>query len=435
MDNNEPITEHGLFWLRDNQQRKLWGTLHVNDLNEAKLETFGSLIDPSDVKSHTIVGQIRSGIQFVTLINCFPTSTNHSWLPKDGETDWTYQTCLVNTVVVGKGFENGEEISFEQATLYISTLSKWANPNLVKLDFTEGKNKPVRVNISIEERADENVTVNFRGEHVKISLVFQPKEEWSSNRVVTRYLVEDQCFLTIERADGRKMPLESILSVVGAILDLLGICCNETPKGTSFSVHHEKDEARAAKRLAKVYLRMRGYDAKIKQGDTDVALGLEDLGGMRVIKCWLKVTERYDKAVGLLTSNWYNEKAYIEDKMSRMYAAVEGLVSRKKNRNRAKITATELAQFVDGAIPDFSSITKTSPEEWAEKAKEIRDQKLSHSDPTSTVANDGKTMYLMTNVLYIAGASFLLREMGMTEDQIEKYIHGCRYSLALSDQQ
>ena len=46
MDNNEPITEHGLFWLRDNEHRRLWGTLYVNELNESTLETFGSLIDP-----------------------------------------------------------------------------------------------------------------------------------------------------------------------------------------------------------------------------------------------------------------------------------------------------------------------------------------------------------------------------------------------------
>ena len=61
MGDNEPITEHGLFWLRDNEQRKLWGTLYINEVNEAKLETFGSLIDPGEETLHTIVGQIRSG--------------------------------------------------------------------------------------------------------------------------------------------------------------------------------------------------------------------------------------------------------------------------------------------------------------------------------------------------------------------------------------
>ena len=34
-------------------------------------------------------------------------------------------------------------------------------------------------------------------------------------------------------------------------------------------------------------------------------------------------------------------------------------------------------------------------------------------------------MLVMTNVLYAAGASFLLREMGMGENQIEEYIKRC----------
>ena len=430
MDNNERITEHGLFWLRDNEQRKLWGTLHVNELNEAKLETFGSLIEPREVASHTIVGQIRSGQKWVTLIDCFLTSTKNWWLPKEGETDWSRQTCRVNTVVEGIGFEKGEEISFEQATLSISTLPKWANPNIVKLDYIKGTTSHNRVNISIEDRADETTRVSFIGEEVKVSVRFWAKEECEQRGVITRYVVEDHCDLTIERSDGSKMTLESILSVARAIQDLLSICCNETPTVTSFSGHHEKD----ASRPANIYVRMWGNDAERKEGYPYAALGLKDLGGMEVVARWLEVTERYDAAVALLTSNWYNEKAYNEDKFSRMYTAVEGMLIRKKNRKRA-MKATELAKFVDEAIPGFSSLTNRPSKDWSEEVKHIRDQTISHSDPTSNVVNDGRTLHVMTNVLYIAGASFLLREMGMQENQVNKYIEGCSESLLLSEHQ
>ena len=42
-------------------------------------------------------------------------------------------------------------------------------------------------------------------------------------------------------------------------------------------------------------------------------------------------------------------------------------------------------------------------------------------------------MHVMTNVLYMVGASFLLRGMGMGDEQIEKYIHGCRQTLLLRE--
>ena len=429
MDNTDPTTEHGLFWLRDDEDRKLWGTLYVNEVNESRLETFGSLIDPAEETLHTIVGQIKSGQDWVTLIDCLPTNTQN-WCPlRDGETDWSHQTCLVNKVVEGIGFEKGEEIAFEQATLSISSLPKWANPNIVKLDYGQRTIRPIRVNISIAERADETTKVSFRGEEVKISLRFLEKRESGRRGVITRILVEDHCLLIIEGSDGKKMSLDSNLSVAKAVLDLLSICCNETPTVTSFSAHQDKSNPRPAK----LYVRMRGYDAEMKEGYAYPALSLEDLGGIEGVARWIEVAEKYGAAVELLTSNWYNEKAYAEDALSRIYAAVEGLLSRKNNRNRANMNSAELAKFVEEAIPSFSSITNRTSEEWAERVKEIRDQKISHSDPISTVVTDGRTMHVMTNVLYIAGASFLLREMGMGENQIGKYIRECHQSLLLSE--
>ena len=86
MDRNEPITEHGKFWLMDNEQKQLWGSLYINEVNEAKLETFGSLIGPTEAGLHTIVGKIRSGQELVTLIDCFPTNSLNWWLSEDGTT-------------------------------------------------------------------------------------------------------------------------------------------------------------------------------------------------------------------------------------------------------------------------------------------------------------------------------------------------------------
>ena len=227
----------------------------------------------------------------------------------------------MNIVLEGIGFEKGEEIAFEQASLDISTLPKWTNPNLVKLDLTENRTRPNRVNISIADRADETTEVSFRGEEVRVSVRFQPKVELRSG-AITRYLVEDHCNLRIEKSDGSKMPLKSILSVAKAMQDLLSICCNETSTVTSFRVSYES-------RPVKIYVRMRGNDAEGKEGHPHPALDLEDLGGMEGVARWLEVTEKYKVVVALLTSNWYNDKAYNEDKCARMYTAVEGLFTRK----------------------------------------------------------------------------------------------------------
>ena len=429
VDRNEPIEEHGRFWLQGNDHKKLWGTLHVNEINEARLETFGSLLGPRDEGPHTIIGLINGGQKPVTLIGCFPTNTRDygmAW----GDEDWSHQTCLVNKVIDGIAFENQEEIAFEQATLHISTLSKLVKPGLVKLDFAEDDKKPFRINISIRDRADETASVSFRGDETRISIEFRPKEEWGWHGVITRYLVEDDCLLTIERANGGKMPLESILAVVGAVMDLLSICCNETPTITSFSVQHEKGDQHPTQ----VFVRMRGYNTERRETFPYPALSLENLGGIEGVMRWLEVTERNGASVGLLTSKWYNDRSYNEDNLSRMHTAVEGLLSRKKGRSRATMNTSELATFLDEAIPELGSITHRPAGEWAERIKQIRDQKISHSDPTSTVVVDGRAAHVMTNILYMAGASFLLKEIGLEEPEIRKYIQGCMQSLLLSEQ-
>ena len=349
MDNNKPITEHGLFWLQENEQRKLWGTLYVNEVSGSTLETFGSLIDPFEGSLHTIVGQTRSGREWVTLIDCFPTNTRNWGWSGDGQLDWSRQTYLVNGVLEGIGFERGEEIAFEQATLSISSLPKWANPNIVKLDYAKSTARHIRVNISIEDRADETTRVSFLGEEVQVSVRFQPKEESRLWGVITKYLIEDDCTLTMERPDGSKMTLKNILSVTKAIQDLLSICCNETPIVTSFSAHLENGSSRPAK----IHARMRGNNAATREGHPYPALGLGDLGGIGGVAQWFKVVDRYGPAVTLLTSNWYNEKAYNEDKFSRMYTAVEGLLARKRNRTKAKITAAETGKVCRGLYTRF----------------------------------------------------------------------------------
>ena len=431
MDDREAITEHGLFWRQDNGQRKLWGTLRINKINEATLETFGSLIDNEGRPPSNIIGQIKGGFDWVTLINCFPINTQHSFPVRDGEIDWSHQTCFVNQAVEGIAFEEGKEVAFEEATLDISTLSKWVNPNLVELDLTGGSTRPYRINVSIKDRADETAILNFKGEEIRVSIRFIPKGGSHRRGVISKYSVEDHCLLAIERSDGSRMPLESILSVTGAILDLLSICCNETPGVNDFHVRYEKEN----RFPAKVFVRMRGYNAEKKEGFPYPAPDFDDIGGAKGIAKWLEVSEKYGPTVGLLTSNWFNDKAYNEDRFARMYTAVEGLVSRKKARNRAKMKSTELAEFVEEAVPGFSALTNCPADDWAERVKEIRDQRISHSDPSSTLAPNGRAIIMMTNLLFVAGASFLLREIGMENQHIEKYVQVCYQSMLLSDQQ
>ena len=227
------------------------------------------------------------------------------------------------------------------------------------------------------------------------------------------------------------MPLDQALAVTGALQDLLSICCNETSKVASLSLTSEKGDLIPVK----AFVRTRGYKTEGKESSVYPVLSFNDIGRMNGVAKWLETTERYGLPVMLLTSNWYNDGAYNEDKLSRMYTAIEGMVSKKKGCTTARIRTNELAEFAEDNIPEFESVSNREAKEWAKTVKEIRDRRLSHADPSSKLMPDGREMHVMTNVLYTAGTSFLLKEMGMGKEQIEKHIRECRLTMLLSEQQ
>lgn len=431
MNERTDITEHGLFWRQDNDQRKLWGTLRISETNEARLETFGSLIDFEERSAINIIGQIKGGFGWVTLINCFPVNTHNPFPVPEGEIDWSRQTLHVNQAVDGIAFEKDEEIAFEEAILDISTLTRWVEPRLVKTNIAKGDITPFRTELSVREREDETATLNLRGERIKLSIRFIPKGGPSYERGVSRYSVEDHCTLVIETPDGTKLPLGSILSVTGSILNLLSICCNETPVVDDFLVRYEKQKLLPGK----AFVRMRNHSVEQEKRHGFPSPTYNGIGGVEGLTKWIEVAETYQPLVGLLTSNWSNKGAYNEDNFARMYTAVEGLITRRAGRNTARAKSKELAQFMEQMVPRFSNLTNTSAEDWADRVKDIRDQKISHSDPWSAVVTNGRDIIMMTNLLYVAGAAFLLGEIGLEEKHIEEYIGTSKLTLWLTEQQ
>lgn len=341
------------------------------------------------------------------------------------EIDWSYQSYVVNGVVKGLAFDEGEEIAFERAILSISTLTKWTRPGLVKVSM--GKDDRVRV----EDRADLVVEVDLKKGEIQVSLRFVPDERWSQRMTSIKYSVEDHCFLVMQRPDGTKVPLKDLLSIEGAIRDLLAVCCNEVPIVRRFNACYKGDDKGDDDYTATVFVGRRGPKTREEKVPPFPALTLKDIGGIQGVGRWLEMREKYEAAAARLTSEWYNDTSYHEDRFYRMFVAVEGLLAIKENRNRAQISKVDLARFVEEAIPEFQEFTGRSPKEWACETKKIRDETISHLDPTSAVSPDGIELYIMTNVLYVAGAAFLLRETGLDNSKIKQYVQGCKQIMTL----
>ena len=73
MNDKEILSEHGRFWLSENDERK-----------------------------RRIIGVINGGQEYVTLADCFPVSTRFIGEEWDG-IDWSHQTLLANQAIRGIG--------------------------------------------------------------------------------------------------------------------------------------------------------------------------------------------------------------------------------------------------------------------------------------------------------------------------------------------
>ena len=119
------IEEKGCFWLDDNQEDKIQGTLKIDKNGEILLELFGeisrsstSLINSDDVDYYHINGIVDN--KYVTLIGCY-TRKFKMLLPSG------FHEVLVsaNMAILGVGYSSDEELLFEKVNFSFSDADEW----------------------------------------------------------------------------------------------------------------------------------------------------------------------------------------------------------------------------------------------------------------------------------------------------------------------
>lgn len=121
------IEEKGYFWLDDNQEDKIQGTLKIDTSGEALLELFGeisssniSLINSDDIAYYHINGIVDN--KFVTLKDCF-TRKFKILLPSG------FHEILVsvNMAILGVGYSSNEEVLLNKVDFSFSDADEWFN--------------------------------------------------------------------------------------------------------------------------------------------------------------------------------------------------------------------------------------------------------------------------------------------------------------------
>lgn len=137
------IEEKGYFWLDDNQEDKIQGTLKIDTSGESVLELFGeisssniSLINSDDKDYYHINGIVDN--KTVTLKDCF-TRKFKMLLPSR-----FYEILVsVNIAILGVGYSSNEEILFNKVDFSFRDTDEWFNITGIRDSFTRTENASI----------------------------------------------------------------------------------------------------------------------------------------------------------------------------------------------------------------------------------------------------------------------------------------------------
>ena len=172
----EEFEYNGLWWLPENPDKKISGTLKFHPVEGANLELIGSfkgIEDLNTVLQPDIISGITSNGKIITLYLCYE-SQSHVRVP-----GFLMSSFIVRMVFLGYHFEKAEDIVFDSLSLNYSHLEEWARitgfqfkkeddpkNHLTKLEVSYSFPKKVEVKLSnLNISFDYNFTLG--GDRIK----------------------------------------------------------------------------------------------------------------------------------------------------------------------------------------------------------------------------------------------------------------------------
>ncbi|MFQ6054681.1 MAG: hypothetical protein ACE5J3_01700, partial [Methanosarcinales archaeon] len=119
----EELEYNGIWWLPENPDNKISGTLKFHPVEGANLELIGSFKGLNDLNTFlqpNIILGITSNGKIITLYKCYE-SQSHMSMP-----EFLSSSFIASVVFLGHHFEKEEDIIFDSLLLNYSHLEEWA---------------------------------------------------------------------------------------------------------------------------------------------------------------------------------------------------------------------------------------------------------------------------------------------------------------------
>ena len=325
---SEAIEGHGTFWLPDDPEDKVSGTLHISRSGEVKLSLIGFLGDPVAMINRRLnrhIGFVKkewdimhgtvTGYGRVTLYQCWDTG---------GVTVGGINTSKVyaNYAFLGWHFNQPSEIVFDEMFITIAGLEQWLGISGVSVTHRNDYS-----DFSIHADTPDEISINPSSEN---TLVFRFDFADSSIKPLGfEAAIRQRAYISY--TENHPMQLEHATKTATRIRDFLCYATDRKLPITSITAHSAEaittsNNGQSYPRLIKMFYRSGNHDAPERSINPhsmlstyhDVADQLE-----AIIEGWFKLIENAGTPIILYFAAANNTSDYLEANFLTMTRAIE----------------------------------------------------------------------------------------------------------------
>jgi hypothetical protein len=312
----------GVFWLADNPETQVAGTIRFSAETGATIDLIGAFgqietfaeEDEGDVRILGVAGR-----KLLTLSHCLRTNRTIE-MPGIPRETWN-----AGLVLAGAQWGPSEEFEFDRLTVEFDQLPNWVSRSGVEIEMEERQepNKITRLSATLRPLDKETVPID---EVRQLSLNYT----WAlGGDHITDTRIGQSHALQVSYATPQ--PLELLLADLRSLQDLVTLGADAPASPTAISVSHPDIKREPHERLPEeqqrlpihLFLRTGRTPAEEPQNRHKLLLGFDAVGGLATAASWLKVADRYRSALGSLFSIRYSDRMYIENRFLNVVTAAE----------------------------------------------------------------------------------------------------------------
>jgi len=342
----EPFEASGQWWLPENPDHKVAGTLSVSDTGRSDLRLIGSLRSPLGVGETSAEGDVTqtvftdksmhaagvfsriaglSGSKAFTLDDCFQTHWSGDLFGRGLDA----QTIHVNQVLRGAYFEPGEALEFTTLIVRMDWLVYWVllggiteSVTVQNPDDTNASMKPIEHVLTIKP-VDPLDLEGPGGAAIQLAQMYG----LDGDHITERRLTQDFYFVV---GFPDVVPLQDLLSQAGALQDLVSIGTGKVAAFKEVSLRHPDIERSFGDKTHELPIELFAqWQVKNSQHPEyltsyDMPFTFAQLGGAGGTEKWLKAVEQHRPALSRVMSTRYSPNRYVGDSFINCAAALEG---------------------------------------------------------------------------------------------------------------